>query len=173
MKEDVYEIILSNELEKIVETHDVLEDELTEAIEIGEKMIRTCVLNGGIGLAAPQVNINKKIIVYSYKEENDQMLYKIVFNPMYIPQEKKMTSVWEGCLSYLDKVFAIKRYKYIRAIYYSYLPEDKKLLKITKNLRGDEAIVFQHETDHLYNKHIGLVGIEVDMKEIEDTNAED
>ena len=153
-----YKIIPSDELEEVLECDDILVEDAEEAIEIGEKLIETSVELGGAGIAAPQVGINKKVFAFSFTNEKDEMLYQIALNPQYFPSEKKTTRVVEGCLSYPEKAFILNRFKYIRAIYYTYDTKNKELVKITKNMRGEQAIVFQHECDHLYGKHVGLIG---------------
>ena len=63
----------------------------------------------------------------------------------------------EACLSYPDEHYFVKRYKYVRGVFYVIQP-NKTLKKVFKNFRGDDAIVFQHECQHLVGKTIRTEG---------------
>jgi peptide deformylase len=147
------EIIESNKIENIT-TEEVKEEELDEIIEIGEEMIKYCVENGGIGLAAPQVGIFKSFFVYSPKPD----IFQIVINPKWARAENKKTNTVEGCLSYPNQNYYLERYKYISAIFYGKSKKTGKMEKITKRMSRDEAIIFQHEADHLIGKTISTEG---------------
>lgn len=125
-----------------IETESITDEFAGEMIKVGEEMISLCVENGGIGLAGPQVGINKKIFVWMNTDET----FQIVFNPTYYPDGKK-THVVESCLSFPGENYYLTRFKEIRAVYYTF--DGTKLIKITKHLIGMRAYIFQHEVDHL------------------------
>ncbi len=105
----------------------------------------------GLGIAAPQVGIKKKFFV-SKKPEGEG--FDVYFNAFYTKEAEK-TTVREGCLTYgKDNTTEVKRFKAIKFIHEEYNPETKTLKKVFKKFRGAEAIVLQHETDHLYGKTI-------------------
>lgn len=135
-----------------VKCEDINEEEAEEYKELAEQMIEFAVQNGGMGLSAPQIGIHKKLIVWEGKEDT----FHIGFNPNYYPDGKDTNTV-EGCLSYPDEQYFLGRKKSIRAVYYA-LNQGGRLVKITRKMTNDEAIVFQHETDHVYGITIAMKG---------------
>ena len=99
----------------------------------------------GLGIAAPQVGIKKKFFV----SKNPEGGFDVYFNAFYT-QDASPTTVQEGCLTYgKDNKVVVKRYKAIKLIHDAYDPAKKTLTKQFKKVRGTEAIVLQHEADHL------------------------
>lgn len=106
-------------------------------------MVETMYANQGIGLAAPQVGVAKRISVV---DAGDGVLKMI--NPVIL--EKKGASVLEeGCLSILGRQVEIERAEDVSI---SFLDEKGK--RTTKNLKGLSARAIQHEIDHLNGKLI-------------------
>lgn len=139
-------ILSYEEMKKLEPCVEVEQEDLPEIKKIAEEMIKTCVSEGGIGLAAPQVGINAKMFIYS----PDAKEFHIVINPFYTPAEKKKVNSVEQCLSLdKEKFYFIERNKFISTKYYSLSPNGEKLVEVKRRMRGDEAIVFQHEYDHL------------------------
>lgn len=107
-----------------------------------DDMIKTMQKAGGVGLAAPQVNVSKRLFVMKPK------LFKkaeAVINPVVAYDEAHGTNLsTEGCLSIPGKNFKVKRYNKINVAYYNSRGE-----YITEMAEGFRAIVFQHEYDHL------------------------
>ena len=135
-----------------VKCDDINEEEAGQYKELAEQMIEFAVQNGGMGLSAPQIGIHKKLIVWEGKENT----FHIGFNPSYYPDGKDTNTV-EGCLSYPDEQYFLTRKKSIRAVYYA-LNQGGKLVKITRKMTNDEAIVFAHETDHINGITIAMIG---------------
>ena len=105
----------------------------------------------GVGIAAPQVGINKKFSVYKIPETED---YKVIFNGMYTANGSR-TQLVEGCLSYPNKQgIKTKRYKGITVNCEVWNDKDKILEKVTRRVKGVEAIIIQHEIDHWNGKTI-------------------
>lgn len=95
--------------------------------------------NKGIGLAAPQVGQNIRLIVIKHK---DGCLF--MFNPEIVKKSEKIILAEEGCLS-VPKVFGqVERSFSLTCVYYNELGEKKKV-----NAKGLFARVVQHEIDHL------------------------
>lgn len=109
-------------------------------------MIRTCIADDGIGLAAPQIGIFKQIFVI---RENDQE-FRVYFHPKYtVNPESKREIGAEGCLSVPGKRVLVSRATLIDA---EWLELDLNTGLVTKHheqLRDYKARVFQHEHDHL------------------------
>ncbi|MFC2048942.1 peptide deformylase, partial [Elusimicrobiota bacterium] len=96
------------------------------------------------GLAAPQIGINKRMIVINY----DGNLMKLA-NPQIIKAEGKKSTGLEGCLSLLGMALPVKRY---REVVVTALNENNE--EITINASGELARILQHEIDHLDGKLI-------------------
>jgi peptide deformylase len=106
-------------------------------------MIETMLEAPGVGLAAPQVNVSKRILVVDVSAEYPDRKPFALINPMIV--EKSGDSIFEeGCLSIPEFRADIKRAKKIKV---EYLDEWGK----TQSLEDDGflAVVIQHELDHL------------------------
>lgn len=105
--------------------------------------------NNGIGLAAPQVGINKKFFIIRFPNNKFDInegfgKIKIIINPKIIEKSKDKKSTEEGCLS-IPGVFAkVKRPSWIIAEWI-----DENNITYKQKLEGYDAVVFQHEYDHL------------------------
>lgn len=104
-------------------------------------------LRAGIGLAAPQINVSKKMMaVHVYDEKNTLYSYAL-FNPRIISHsvERSYLTSGEGCLSVDEAVPGfVPRYARITV-----KAQDLEGNDIQLRLKGLPAIVFQHEIDHL------------------------
>jgi len=107
-------------------------------------MLETMYAEGGIGLAATQVNIQKRIIVIDISENKNEPLTLI--NPEILKLEGKEESQ-EGCLSVPDYFDVVQRAKNIEFRYTTLKNE-----VTTKTIDGLLAICIQHEIDHLNGK---------------------
>jgi peptide deformylase len=108
-------------------------------------------LRGGVGIAAPQLDIPKRImavLIPSEDEESDEpKLREVMFNPKVLSHSVQQTCLkdGEGCLSVDREVPGyVVRADRITITYTNMNNE-----KIKMKLRGYEAIVVQHEIDHL------------------------
>lgn len=101
----------------------------------------------GVGLAAVQIGILKKMLVVYFNHDDKEIIHVLV-NPKIISNSAKkcFLKAGEGCLSVLDKHegYVFRDYK-IKVKAYDVLK--KKDVEIVA--RGFEAIVLQHEIDHL------------------------
>lgn len=104
-------------------------------------------LRSGVGLAAPQLGINKRLIVVHFTlEEDEQYSYKLI-NPKIISHsvQKAYLASGEGCLSVDEDIEGyVPRYQRITVRAHNLSGEEVRL-----RLRGYPAIVIQHEIDHL------------------------
>lgn len=102
----------------------------------------------GVGLAAPQVGVNKRMTVIHYHDsERKEIMYALV-NPRIIENsiKKCFLKAGEGCLSVDEKHegYVYRDYK-IKVKAYDVLTDAE--IEITA--RGYDAVVLQHEIDHL------------------------
>ena len=127
-------------LRKKTDPVSVFDDELAE---FADGMVDTMLENKGIGLAAPQVGISKKIIVIdlSFGEAVDSVM--ILINPEISDSEGEVT-IEEGCLSIPGVYEEVVRPEKIRVHY-----RDIDGEKHETNADGMLARVIQHEVDHL------------------------
>ncbi len=124
-------------------------DRVTEKeINIAKEMEKIMKAAPGVGLAANQIGILKKIVTVHFydKEKNIDKTYSL-FNPKINFYSKETVIMEEGCLS-LPKQFAdIERPAFIKI---EYTDENNNIIKQKKE--GYEARILQHEIDHLYGK---------------------
>lgn len=110
-------------------------------------------LRPGVGLAAPQINISKRMIAVLTNDEKFEKLYKLLLiNPKIISHSESLTYIpgGEGCLSVDRETEGITpRYKKIRVRAYQYLPEQDEIRQVELRVSGYVAVVLQHEIDHL------------------------
>jgi peptide deformylase len=112
-----------------------------EIFKLVNNMLETMYEAQGVGLAAIQVNVTKRIIVIDISETRNQPLCLI--NPEIT--DKKETIEWdEGCLSFPGVYAKVKRSKEIEVTFYDALGKIHKL-----STGGLLAICIQHELDHL------------------------
>ena len=111
-----------------------------------DNMLETMYQNGGIGLAATQVNIHKKIIVIDISPEKNSPL--VLINPeiKVLSSETEM-EYEEGCLSVPGFFEVINRPDSIEV---SALNRNGEEINIKAD--GFLAVVIQHENDHLLGK---------------------
>ncbi|OIJ18710.1 peptide deformylase [Anaerobacillus alkalidiazotrophicus] len=104
-------------------------------------------LRPGIGLAAPQINVNKRMIAVLVNDENGNLHEYALYNPKIVSHSVEMTQLenGEGCLSVdRDVPGLVPRYARI-TVQATSIDEEE----ISIRLKGLTAIVFQHEIDHL------------------------
>lgn len=128
------------------------EDLFTYVQNIAFKMIRTCITDGGCGLAAPQIGIFKSLFVIQDETEKD--IFDVYMNPKWTPLDDKKIACLEGCLSVPNKQYKILRYQNIEADYWAFDP-DKNLINIKQELNNYLSKVYQHENNHI--KGISIV----------------
>ncbi len=112
--------------------------------QIAENMLETMYAESGIGLAATQVNIPKRIVVIDLSEEKNEPL--ILINPEITKREGTET-MREGCLSVPDYYDTVER---AESIEFNYETLSNELIKT--NTDGLLAVCVQHEIDHLDGK---------------------
>lgn len=104
-------------------------------------------LRPGVGLAAPQINISKRMFAI-YLEDNEKLYDYALINPKIISHsvEKAYLTSGEGCLS-VDRNVPGYVHRYARITITGYDVNTEQEVKL--RLKGLPAIVFQHELDHL------------------------
>lgn len=110
-----------------------------EILNLVKDMAETMYTDSGVGLAAPQVGVSKRIILVD--EEEDGLI--VLINPVIIKSEGEVVAE-EGCLSVPDIYSQVKRSSKVTV---KALNENGDPIEITKE--GLTARALQHEIDHI------------------------
>ena len=133
-----------NRLNQISKAVEVVDEKIINTLN---QMLRCMYENNGIGLAAPQVGILKRLIVVDCSDNNKKRKPLMFINPEIIQVSNDMKEFEEGCLSL--------------PLQYAKVIRPKKILLKFKNIDGQicennfegiEAVCIQHEIDHLNGK---------------------
>ena len=115
-------------------------------------MVETMIDAQGIGLAAPQIHVSKRVIIFSAPQgrseedapETDFAPKTALINPEFEVLDEEQEIGWEGCLSIPGLTGAVPRNARIR--YRGFAPDGQV---IQREATGFHARVVQHECDHL------------------------
>ncbi|MFV3074717.1 peptide deformylase [Niveispirillum fermenti] len=119
--------------------------------QLADDMVETMLDAPGIGLAAPQVDVARRIIVFRVPPEratdtagDRPMGPQVLVNPVFVPLSAERVPGWEGCLSIPGLRGVVPRYRHIR-----YRGYDLDGNLVEREAAGTHARVIQHELDHL------------------------
>ncbi len=141
------------ELLPIVETPDKRLTTKSETIQLitsdirafADEMMEVVKAKEGLGLSAPQLGRNIRLIVgYFFSQKLTALI-----NPRIVRKEHQKVIFREGCLSCPDREVDISRAEVIMIV-----AENLNGDKIVKKISGISARIFQHELDHLDGKLI-------------------
>jgi peptide deformylase len=118
-----------------------IDDELRD---LARKMLQTMYSQDGIGLAAPQVGVNKQLVVIDCELDDPEVAPYVMINPEIKRFGEALEKDQEGCLSVVGVYMDVVRPE---AVEVSYKDENGKLQILKAN--GLLARVIQHEIDHL------------------------
>ena len=114
-------------------------------------MVETLDDIGGAGLAAPQVHVPLRVVIFQVPQhrltgrpEDQAQALTAIINPIIEPLGPDMEIGWEGCLSVPGLKGAVPRYARLR--YHGFAPDGSI---IDRSVEGFHARVVQHEFDHL------------------------
>ena len=130
-------------LKKISEKIEKIDDKIINLID---DMFETMYKERGVGLAAVQIGVLKKIIVISVPDFDDETKpdFKLaLINPEIIWHSDDTETLEEGCLSFPDIRDEVSRYKQIKVKYLD--KENKEQILLAEDYI---AKVLQHEIDH-------------------------
>lgn len=114
-----------------------------------DDLIDTMHAADGAGLAAPQIGVDLRVVVFGGSPsvrypEVPVVPFTVLINPVLMPLGKEMEEGWEGCLSVPGLRGVVSRHARLR--YCGYDPEGQP---IEREADGFHARVVQHECDHL------------------------
>ena len=117
-----------------------------------DDMFETMDDHDGAGLAAPQVHVSRRIVIYGVAAnprypDADAVPLTVLVNPKITPLTQDEEEDWEGCLSVPDLRGKVPRCTRVRVEAYG---RDGKRLRF--DAEGFHARVVQHECDHLDGK---------------------
>ena len=116
-------------------------------VNLSKDLIDTMYDADGVGLAAPQIGINKRIFVMDCSSENEEKDCRVVINPEIEHVSEELGSYKEGCLSIPGITEEISRPKVIKVLY-----QDVNGVLQRDTYDDLWSICFQHELDHLNGK---------------------
>ena len=114
-----------------------------------EDMFDTMIAEDGAGLAAPQIGIALRVVIFGFDSnprypDDDAVPKTILINPAITPLSEEKEDGWEGCLSVPGMRGLVSRYKHI-----CYSGFDASGAAIEVEAHDFHARVVQHECDHL------------------------
>jgi peptide deformylase len=120
-----------------------------ELRELLNDMFETMHAADGAGLAAPQIGVGLRIVVFGFESnarypEAAAVPETILINPVIEPLGDAMQDGWEGCLSVPGLRGLVPRFERVR-----YRGFDEQGVPIDREVDGFHARVVQHECDHL------------------------
>jgi peptide deformylase len=103
----------------------------------------------GVGLAAPQIGENLRVVIFEVQKNSrypdaESVPQTVLINPVITPLSDDMEEGWEGCLSIPGMRGLVPRYTHLR-----YQGRDEYGAVIDRTVSGFHARVVQHECDHL------------------------
>lgn len=116
-------------------------------------MFETMHAASGAGLAAPQIGVPLRVVIFGYSDpelrnprypDADPVPQTVLINPVIEPLSAAMEDGWEGCLSVPGLRGVVPRHERIR-----YRGVDQEGAPIDREVDGFHARVVQHECDHL------------------------
>jgi peptide deformylase len=112
-------------------------------------MFETMRAADGAGLAAPQIGVGLRVVVFGFESnarypEADAVPETILINPVIEPLGDAMQDGWEGCLSVPGLRGLVPRFERVR-----YRGFDEGGVALEREVDGFHARVVQHECDHL------------------------
>jgi len=103
----------------------------------------------GVGLAAPQIGVNLRVVIFEVSKnprypDAETVPQTVLINPVLTPLSDAMEEGWEGCLSVPGMRGLVPRFTHLR-----YQGHDEYGALIDRTVSGFHARVVQHECDHL------------------------
>ena len=125
-------------VEKFNELHELLQD-----------MRDTMAHLNGAGLAAPQIGVPLRVVIFGVKSNPrypgiEEVPDTVLINPLLTPISDELEEGWEGCLSVPGMRGVVPRF---RKLHYRGFDSEGKPFE--RNVEGFHARVVQHEVDHL------------------------
>ena len=132
---------------------EIVDDEIRTLMD---DMLETMYVAPGVGLAAPQVSVHKRVIVVDTSRGDTDRSPIQMADPELIESSDNLAVYDEGCLSFPDQYAEVERPAKVRVRYLDYENEIQEI-----EAEGLLSICIQHEMDHLDGKlfvdHISML----------------
>lgn len=120
-----------------------------ELDDLVDDLMDTMLAEDGAGLAAPQIGIGLRVVVFGFESnarypDAEPVPQTVLINPVIEPLSDEREAGWEGCLSVPGLRGVVSRHAHIR-----YRGLDEHGRAIDREAHGFHARVVQHECDHL------------------------
>lgn len=131
--------------------------------ELEEQMVILMDQNNGLGLAASQVGVEARVFVMKTSKLSGVFTPFAVFNPKIIALDPEEEVDEEGCLSFPNLFFKVKRPAHVVAEFF-----DRNNNKCIIRFDGIDARCFLHELDHLngicFTNHVSKLKLDLALK---------
>lgn len=111
-------------------------EDITELVDVMKQLMEA---SQGVGFAAPQLGISKRVVVYKIEGEEG-----ILINPEITWRSEEKQEMKEGCLSFPGVWITLERHKEVKVTYFDLQGEKQEL-----HAQGFHAQMVQHELEHL------------------------
>jgi peptide deformylase len=101
----------------------------------------------GVGLAAPQVGKNIRVVICRFNHNTPHQIVVDMINPVITEMSEDFMEVEEGCLSIPGRFEKVRRHKSLTVKYL-----DRKGRENVLQLKGYNSRIVQHEVDHIDGK---------------------
>jgi len=120
-----------------------------ELLSLLQDMRDTMAHLSGAGLAAPQIGVPLRVVIFGVTEnprypDIEPVPDTVLVNPVLTPLSSEEEEAWEGCLSVPGMRGWVPRFKKLR-----YAGYDERGRRFQREVEGFHARVVQHEVDHL------------------------
>jgi len=145
----VREILRMGDARLLQQAKPVVQFDTPELHSLIEDMFDTMRAASGAGLAAPQIGVDRQVVVFGFKQnprypDAPQVPETILINPVLKSLTNDMAEDWEGCLSVPGLRGMVPRWTKLH-----YEGMDQYGNSISRDVEGFHARVAQHECDHL------------------------
>ena len=128
-------------LRAVADPIDAVDDDIKA---LAKDMLETMYDAPGIGLAAPQIGVMKRIVVMDLAKEGEKPEPLVLINPEITRFSDVVQTTEEGCLSIPELYYDVERPDAVTVKY-----TDLDGNEVTKDAEGKLAVCIQHELDHL------------------------
>ena len=128
-------------LRAVADPIDAVDDDIKA---LAKDMLDTMYDAPGIGLAAPQIGVMKRIVVMDLAKEGDKPEPMVLINPEITKFSDVVQTTEEGCLSIPELYYDVERPDAVTVKY-----TDLDGNEVIKDAEGKLAVCIQHELDHL------------------------
>jgi peptide deformylase len=142
-------VLRMGEVSLVEPSEEVAEFNTTQLESLLTDMWDTMAAQNGAGIAAPQIGVNLRVVIFGYEENprypnEDAIPQTVLINPVITPIGDETEEGWEGCLSVPGMRGLVPRFTHIR-----YQGFDQFGHTIDREVNAFHARVVQHECDHL------------------------